>query len=280
MLPMVSDAAPAEAQYVLGDYEVPAGTHVLRGLVATGLLQVGDAVVCDGSVAGGKGVVLGRNVVVHGDVLSNGSIHLGAGSKVDGQVRSLEPVPVAEAVVPLNDSNRAAREVVPVAVQSTLRMLLDLAQTAQREGFGESSMKDGWWSLEHEPLASTLDGLRDMLAEGYHYGDHTIPWSADEIFELLLPRVLAPVIPLTVARKGDEYAALMLGRPTHLVGEDAVGWAKPASTLVDLVGTAVNPAFHMEVVGSREVLRPDANPEKLAAVVRLKRKLDPEPQTG
>ncbi|MHB8586770.1 MAG: hypothetical protein ACYDDF_13165 [Thermoplasmatota archaeon] len=266
-----------EAQYILGDYEIPAGTHILRAVVATGTVRVGDSVVCDGNLAGGKGVLLGKNVVIHGDVLSNGPIHVSSGTQIDGKVKSLDPKPAEESVAMRKEPRQAAQEILPVVVQSTVRTLFDLALDAHAHGLDREGDAGGWWSLKRDALEATVDGLRDMLSEGFRFGDHSSPWTADEIFEMLIPRVIAPLVPVTVVRKGEEYGVITIGRPPHLDPATAPGWAAAAASVIALLGGAVNPAFHFEIVGDKAVLGATMNPDKVPAVARLKRSTDPAP---
>lgn len=254
------------SQYVLGDVEIPPDTHVLRDVVATGTLRVGDGCVCDGNLVGGRGVYVGRRVLVKGDVVSSGTVHLGVGAIVEGRVRTIE------AQEPERASKPPPSELLPPTIQATINVLLDVAIEAQRKGHLESP--DDWWGLEWPAVEATVDGLRGLLAETYRGGDGSLPWSPDEVFDVLLSRVMATALPVSVTRKGDEYAMVTLGAPIVVLadgsGTTAPGWAKPAISLLTLVGRAVHPEFRVALADDRSLLEKTANPPKIHAIVSVR----------
>lgn len=257
---------PSGSQYVLGDVEIPPETHVLRDVVATGMLRVGDGCLCEGNLVGGRGVSLGRKVTVRGDVVSSGSVHLGPGAVVEGRVRTIEAVES-----PAKGPSRSS-EMLPGAIQATVNVLLDVAIEAQRRGIVEGP--DSWWGLEWPAVEATVDGLRGLLAETYRNGDGSLPWATDEVFEILLQRVVGSALAVSVTRKGEEYAMVTLGAPVAVLadGSSAIpaGWARPAMSLLALLGRSVHPEFRIALADERSALLPTAAPAKLHAIASVR----------
>lgn len=142
----------------------------------------------------------------------------------------------------------AAREVRARALGEGLAALFDLACAAGDD-------PDGWAGLPPDAAAQYVIGLHTVVADLHRDGKLERPWPEDEIYDVLLGRVLPLLAPCSWER--TEGGALMtLEAPAHVVDPDGLAWKRAALATVEILGKAVHPGFAVRgyADGARRVL--------------------------
>ncbi|MDX1612618.1 MAG: hypothetical protein R3185_09615 [Candidatus Thermoplasmatota archaeon] len=257
--------------FVDGDHEVPSGTELRQGILATGMLRLGDEVTCHGDLFGARGIELGDNVTIQGNLFSHGEITWGEGMRLSGTIYSKAPRPLEEAMVRAGLSQSPERDLpmLRTAIADTLQLLLEIAWDGHLEGI--EGYPDSWWGLEWDETIEVVERFLGAVDELYRGGIGSSTWTADEVFDVLFQKAVSNVVPLSMKRKDASSARFKVGRPSRMFDPEgpSLGWPWPAVSLLNLVGYASNAGFRLVLNGTEDLLTPQADPETIEVTIEL-----------
>lgn len=253
------------------------------------MLRIADDTICGGNLTAPGGVILGQNVLVRGDVRTDGQVEIGPGSRIEGDVLPFRE----ETLDPLTTLNRGAQTAASASgatvdsatetrgqpedhVRSqTLASTLDVLLTLSLEAGPEPGAGPDALGLTEEALADTLEGAYRLIVDLYRDGDAKRPWGQAEVVDVLCKQVLPLVIPVNVTARARDAVELRIGRPEPSAHRDEVpeDWTDAVVTFVEQMADTVRPGSSLSVqqvgpsVGS-------AGPEHLVLRLHLDEKPD------
>lgn len=250
------DNGSEEARRIPGDIEVD------------GVLRIADDTICEGSLTAPGGVILGQNVLVRGDVRTDGQVEIGPGSRIEGEVlpyreETLDPLtPLHRGSQLTTSASSATADSAPETASQTgdhvrsktLASTLDVVLTLSLEAGPEPGAGPDALGLTEDALADTLEGAYRLIVDLYRDGEAKRPWAKAEVVDMLCKQVLPLVIPVNVTSRARDAVELRIGRPEPSTHRDEVpeDWTGPVATFVEQMADTVRPRSSLSIqqVGS------------------------------